>query len=322
MKYIDLHAHLDGSITPDIAKKLAELQGIAIEADDERLRDILSVPEDCESLNDFLKCFEYPLSLLQTSKGISAGVEYVLDDMKRVGTVYAEVRFAPQLHMQNGLSQGEVIEAALNGLNKSDIRANLILCCMRGSDNHDANMETVRMAYKYLVRDGGVVGLDLAGAEGLYPTSDYADIFAEAARLGIPFTIHAGEAAGADSVWAAVKMGASRIGHGVRIAGDARLMKLIREKGIWLEMCPTSNRITKAVEDMDSYPLRTYLDAGIKVTVNTDDCAIVRSDIAKEYDYAAELASLSDVELRGLFMNAVMAAFTTDEVKADLMKLL
>ena len=316
-KYIELHAHLDGSITLDIAKKLAAMQGISLAGDDE-LIDIISVSPTCDSLTEFLKCFDFPLSLMQTKESISEAVKLVLDDMAAVGVVYAEIRFAPQLHTAKGLTQEEVIIAAIDGLNdyllnKSDMKANLILCCMRGSDNENANIETVKLAGRYLYK--GVVGLDLAGAEALYPTSDYTRLFEQAAGLGIPYTIHAGEAAGADRVYTAIDMGAVRIGHGIRAVTDDKLVKLIRDKGICLEMCPTSNRITKAVDDMSQYPLREYIDRGIKVTINTDDLAIVRTDISKEFEYAKQLANLTEQEVYQLKCNAAEASFADDVTK-------
>ncbi len=318
-KFIELHAHLDGSITVDIARKLAALQGLKSDYTDEQLLDMISVPPECRSLTDFLKCFDFPLSLLQTKEAVSEAVRLVLKDMALEGVAYAEIRFAPQLHTAKGLSQREVIDSALDGLdnalNNSDIRANLILCCMRGKGNDEANEETVRLASEYISANRRVAALDLAGAEGLYPTENYKNIFKTAKDMGVPFTIHAGEAAGADSIRSAIEMGAARIGHGIRAYEDKDLMRLIRDKGICLEMCPTSNRLTGTVTDMENYPLREFLDFGIKVTVNTDDSAIVRTDIRSEFEYAAQLADLSDEEVHQIKINAVNASFADGEDK-------
>ena len=140
------------------------------------------------------------------------------------------------------MSQEEAIKAALEGLKRTSLKANLILCCMRGNGNDEANYETVELTKKYLVEDGGVTALDLAGAEALYPTSNYSNLFKRAREYGIPFTIHAGEADGAESVKYAIEFGAKRIGHGVRINEDKIVQDLVKKKGIFLEMCPTSNR--------------------------------------------------------------------------------
>ena len=320
-KYIDLHLHLDGAITVDIAKKLAAMQNIALPSEDEKeIEKLLSVPDDCASLNDFLKCFALPGSLMQTKDGLSAAVEMVLDDAGENGVIYAEIRFAPQLHTQGGMSQEDAVLAALDGLKKAKIKGNLILCCMRGEDNDAKNEETVELAKKYLVEDGGVVAIDLAGAEALFPTSKYRQLFAKAKEYGIPFTIHAGEADGAESVCLAIEYGAVRIGHGVRACEDAAVLELIRQRGVTLEMCPTSNRQTHAVEDMSDYPFMDYLQSGIKVTVNTDDPAIERTNIAKEYEYMEKNFALTAQQENILLENAVNAAFTSDAVKAKLKK--
>lgn len=317
--YIDLHLHLDGAITVKIAKELARLQGITLPAeDDDELRSLLSVPADCASLNDFLACFALPDSLMQTEVGLREAVRLVMDDALSQGVIYAEVRFAPQLHTDGGMTQEEAVLAAIDGSKQSMLKGNLILCCMRGEDNADANFETLELAKKYLVEDGGVVAIDLAGAEGLFPTKDYKDLFARAKEYGVPFTIHAGEADGADSICDAIGFGASRIGHGVRCYEDAALLELVKEKNIPFEMCPTSNRQTHAVVNMAGYPFMSYLEQGIKVTLNTDDPAIEGTTLAREYRYMEETFGLTQEQEKILLINAVEAAFTSESVKAEL----
>lgn len=316
-KYIDLHFHLDGSVTVDIAKRLAELQGIRLPAEsDSELEGLLSVPKECASLNDFLACFELPLSLLQSREGISECVFLEAEKIRSQGVIYAEIRFAPQLHRRSGLSQEGAVLAALDGLKRTQLKANLILCCMRGEGNEDENRETVGLAKKYLTEDGGVTAVDLAGAEALYPTSDYRGLFSAVKEYGIPFTIHAGEADGAESVRLAAEYGAARIGHGVRIREDEQVMAMIKEKGIALEMCPTSNCLTHAVEDMSGYPLTDYLGYGIKVTLNTDDMAICRTTLAEEFRYMEQAFALTAEQERIMLANSVNAAFTSEQTKA------
>ena len=315
-KYIDLHFHLDGAITVEIAKKLAELQGIELPTNSNRkLEKILSVSDDCEDLNEFLECFEQPLILLQTPEGIREAVRLIADKVKSQGVIYAEIRFAPQNHTEKGMSQEDVIKAALEGMKLTDLKMNLILCLMRGEGNEDENEETLMLAKKYLVTDSGVVAIDIAGAEGLFPTENYQTIFEKAYFTGVPFTIHAGEADGPESVRKAIGYGAKRIGHGVRSKEDPEVLQMIKDKGIFLEMCPTSNRLTKAVEDMADYPLIEYLDQGIKVTINTDDMGIERTTMAKEFKYMRKMFGLTPEQERILQNNAVDAAFTKTEVK-------
>ena len=318
-KYIDLHIHLDGAITLDIAKKLAKIQNITLPTNnDTELEKLLSVPDDCKSLDEFLKCFDFPSSLMQTKEGLSESVRLVADNIQSQGVIYAEFRYAPQNHKLKGMTQEESIQAALDGLKKTSLKANLILCFMRGDGNEAENEETLELAKKYLTKDGGVVGLDLAGAEGLYPTSKYKDLFGKAKEYGIPFTIHAGEAAGADSVKDALDFGAVRIAHGGRSGEDKDIINTLKNKGIAVEMSPTCSRLTHAVEDMTKYPFMEYLHNGIKVTLGTEDMGIERTTIAKEFEYMEKNYGLTYEEKKTLLLNSVDAAFTTDEVKKDL----
>ncbi len=317
--YVDLHLHLDGAVTPEIARLLAEAQHIQLPAEsDAELAALLTVPADCQSLNDFLKCFDLPLSLMQTREGLSEAVRLVADNVKSQGVAYAEIRFAPQFHTEKGMTQEDAVLAALDGLKKTDLKANLILCCMRGEGNDAQNDETLDLARKHLVEDGGVVAIDLAGAEALYPTAGYRGLFERAKAAGVPFTIHAGEADGPESVRAAVEFGATRIGHGVRSHEDPSVVELVREKGVTLEMCPTSNRQTHAVEDMSRYPLRDFLAKGVRVTLNTDDMGIEGTTLAEEFGYMERDFGLTAEEERTLLGNSVDAAFTSREVKAQL----
>ena len=321
-RYVDLHLHLDGALTPKIARRLAQIQKMELPEDEGELLRLLTVPEDCRSLNDFLKCFDLPLSLMQTPEGLSEAVRLVGDTILSQGVVYAEIRFAPQLHCTKGMTQEDAVKAALEGMKRTKLKVNLILCCMRGQGNEAQNEETLHLARKYLVEDGGVVAIDLAGAEALFPTKNYEKLFEKAREAGIPFTIHAGEADGPESVRLAVTYGARRIGHGIRMGEDPEVVELVRKRGIFLETCPTSNRQTHAVEDMTKYPLREYLRQGILVTVNTDDMGIEGTTLAEEFRYVEELLHLTREEKRTIVSNAVEAAFTSAEVKARLRKIL
>lgn len=320
-RYIELHLHLDGAITPGIARQLAALQNITLPCpDDDALLAALSVPENCESLNDFLACFALPLSLLQTPESLEEAAYLVLENLRSQGVVYAELRFAPQLHTQRGMTQRQAVQAAEEGLRRSGLPGGLILCCMRGGDTHAANLETVELARELLTETGGVVALDLAGAEALYPTSDYRREFELAARLQVPFTLHAGEAAGPESIRTAVELGARRIGHGVRWDGDEALLDLLRDREITLELCPTSNRQTRAVGDMRRYPLQEYLRRGLRATVNTDDMAISRTTLTAEFSYLERLTGLTAEQERQILRNAVQGAFTSEATREKLRK--
>ena len=197
---IDLHLHFDGSLLPRTVLELADEQGIKLPArEPDELKLFLTAPADCESLNEYLEKFDLPLLVLQTKEAIRKGMYTLASSLKEQGMLYAEIRFAPQLHTKKGLTQDQVVKAAILGLQEalagSFFKAKLILCCMRGTDNLEENLLTVRTAAAYLGR--GVAAVDLAGAEALYPTEDYEKVFALARELSVPFTIHAGEADGA-----------------------------------------------------------------------------------------------------------------------------
>ena len=229
---VDLHLHLDGSLSVDSVKELMQIQGIKNCYSDSELLEKLQVSDGCRDLNEYLEKFDFPITLLQTKEALETASYNLLEELKAQGLIYAEIRFAPQFHTSKGLSQEQVVKAVIDGMRKSELNANLILCCMRGENNHDENIETVSVAKKFLKK--GVAAIDLAGAEGLFPTSDYKDVFELASELGIPFTIHAGEAAGFTSVEAAVEYGAVRIGHGVRSVESEDLLKKLSDKGIAL----------------------------------------------------------------------------------------
>ncbi len=290
-KYIDLHLHLDGSLSPETAKELCRMQNFEIP---DNLISLLKCPEDCRNLNDYLRCFEFPLTLLQTEDAITYAVERLCYE---TDYRYCEIRFAPQLHTRLGLTEKQVIEAAIRGL-KENYR--LILCCMRGGKNE----ETVRLCSDFMGK--GVVALDLAGAEALYPTRDYKHLFEMAQRMDIPYTIHAGEADAPVSIRDAINMGASRIGHGVRAIEDLSVMRLLADKKIPLEMCPTSNLNTRVISDIRDYPIKKYMDMGIIVTVNSDNMSVSNTDVKKELKLINDTFGI-DEDL--LLKNATKAAF-------------
>lgn len=306
---IDLHLHLDGSLTPAYIIREAKKQGLSLPTWDEtELQEYLCAPADCRNLNEYLEKFDLPCSVLQTEEALTEAVADLCMRLKEQGLCYAEIRFAPQLHLQKGLTQSQVTEAAAKGLLcDGEFQAKLILCCMRMGDNEEANMETIRTAEKYLGK--GVVAADLAGAEALFATEKFENIFQEAMKRQVPFTIHAGEADGPESIREALKLGAKRIGHGVRCMEDAALVAYLQEHQIPLEVCPTSNFQTRAVKG--TYPLKEMLEKGLCVTLNTDNMTVSDTTLEKEFQTARTLLGLSEQEIQTLKENAVKAKFAT-----------
>lgn len=314
----DLHLHLDGAISPQSARVLAQMQGIALPEDDGELLSLLSLSGNCSDLEEFLSVFAFPCSLLRTEDAIRCAVETLLRELKSQGVMYVEIRFAPQILTSGDLTQEQAVLAAIEGMRGGAIPANLILCCMRESGLSEQNWKTAELAVKYLGK--GVAALDLAGSESAFPTEGFRDIFSFACEKGVPFTIHAGEAVGAQNVWAALSLGTNRIGHGIRSGEDKNLLAELANRNIPLEMCPTSNLMTASVPSLAEWPLRTYLDAGIAVTINTDDPAIERTDIKREFRLLADAFALSKEEIRQLLVNSVRASFANDALKQTLLQ--
>ncbi|WP_418489532.1 adenosine deaminase [Frisingicoccus sp.] len=302
--FIDLHVHLDGSLSFDMARELANIQGMEIKSEKE-LKKLMVAPKDCRDLNDYLTKFDYPLKLLQTEKAITYSVYELLKIQKLQGLVYSEIRFAPQLHTRKGLSQEQIVAAALRGT--QGFSCGLILCCMRGANNQTMNLETLEAAEKYMGK--GVVALDLAGAEALFPTENFEELFRKAGKKGIPFTIHAGEAAGPESIWKALEFGASRIGHGVRCLEDKVLVQRLAQDQIPLELCPTSNMNTKVFDNITRYPIMRFLDEGIKVTINTDNMTVSNTTLRKEFQLVSDTFRLNKTEIERLMKNAAESIF-------------
>ena len=310
---VELHLHLDGSLRPETVWELAKEQGVELPAKSaEEVKYKMEVPEDCKTLEEYLERFDLPLLVLQRADAIERVTFELVEDLANEGVDYAEIRFAPQLSVNGGLTQDEVVEAAIRGAERGmkmypQIRVGLILCCMRGADNEELNMQTVETAKKYL---GDVVcAVDIAGAEGLFPTENFAPVFAKVREYGIPMTIHAGEAAGPDSMKTALSFGTKRIGHGVAAINDPELIKRLIDENVTLEVCVTSNYHTKVVPAIRMHPIHKLLEAGVHVTVNSDNRTCSRTTLQKEKDVLKEELGFTDEEIEKMQEYAWEARF-------------
>ena len=309
----ELHLHLDGSLRPETVWELAKEQGIRLPAESaEEVKYKMEVPEDCRTLEEYLERFDLPLLVLQRADAIERVTYELVEDLAKEGVDYAEIRFAPQLSVNGGLTQDEVVEAAIRGAERGmktypEIRVGLILCCMRGADNEALNMQTVETAKKYL---GPVVcAVDIAGAEGLFPTENFAPVFAKVREYGIPMTIHAGEAAGPDSMKTALSFGTKRIGHGVAAINDPELIRRLIDENVTREVCVTSNYHTKVVPAIEMHPIHKLLDEGVHVTVNSDNRTCSRTTLQKEKEVLKEQLGFSDEEIEKMQEYAWEARF-------------
>ncbi|MFD0670611.1 adenosine deaminase [Cohnella sp. GCM10027633] len=322
MPKVDLHVHLDGSISPETLIALAGFQGMPLPTyDPERLLPYMQVGEQCcENLAEYLTKFDFVLPFLQTGDALAFVATEAVRQAAEHGTRYIEIRFAPQLHRHKGLSADESIRHVIRGLNigarQYGVKSRTIAICMR---HHDiaANLEVIEAAAMY--KDQGLVAVDLAGNEAAYPAALFREVFERAGELGIPVTIHAGEAAGPDNIQEAItRLGASRIGHGVRLQEDERVLALVRDRRIPLELCPTSNIQTRAVGGWEDYPIRDYMARGLLVTVNTDNPGVSGTTITREYAALVERFGFSPREVAELILNGVEAAFLEGNEKEEL----
>lgn len=305
--WIDLHLHLDGSISIKTARKLAEIQGIALPEDDEELRQRMSITEECRDLNDYLGRFDLACSLLMTREGLYVCAKEFLKELEEQGLQYAEIRFAPQHSMSQTLTQYEAAEAVLQAIRESSMPCGLILSMMRHDTTHRKNMETVEVAEA--LHGKGVVAVDLAGAEALFPTYTFHEEFAAVRAAGIPLIVHAGEAAGAQSVREAIEAGAVRIGHGVRALEDPSVVQQLVERQITLELCPTSNLNTGIFTSYKEYPLRRLMEAGVRVSINTDNMTVSNTTLRREWDHMIRAFRLTDEEIAKIVSDTQKAAF-------------
>ncbi len=311
-----LHIHLDGSLRPRTVYNWLKEKGKDVTL--EQVQKALMVKKDCRDLNEYLEKFDLPLEVLQNEENIEQATYELFEDLAKQNVIYAEVRFAPSLHIKEGLKYEQIVESAIRGMNKAKekygIEGGLLLCCMRGEDNTISNLKTVSASKKYMRK--GVIGLDLAGAEALYPTSDYEDIFKVAKANNIPFTIHAGEAAGAESIKKALEYGAKRIGHGVRCLEDDNLVSELIRREIPLEVCPISNLQTKATGE--KHPIEELYRKGIKVTINPDNDTVSNTNIVEEYKWVLENTNLTVKDIIAMNEYAIRGAFIPPTKKAEL----
>lgn len=322
---IELHCHLDGSVRPETMYELLTQQGenIGIKSIQEFER-LVRVEEECESLNEYLKKFSYPLKVMQSKENIERISYELLEDLSKENVKYVEIRFAPFLHMNKDLTFDEVVESVLRGMNRArkdfNILSNAILICMR-HDSLDKSIKVVEYGEKYLGK--GVVAVDLAGNEQDFPPEIHREAFQLAYEKGYKITIHGGETGIVENIPKSIEfLHATRIGHGIAAIKDPRVMELLKEKNIFLEMCPTSNLQTKAVDSIENYPIKTYLKEGIGVTVNTDNTTVSNTSLYKEYMLLIDKLDFTIEEILKLIDNGVEAAYISKEEKVALRKII
>lgn len=334
---VSLHDHLDGGLRPSTIIELATDAGLELPASDAtQLDEWVRANADSGNLVDYLATFAVTLSVMQSAENLERIAREFVEDLIADGVVYAEVRWAPELHLECGMTMPEAIEAVQRGIDagvaqsRADgrpIQVHQLLCAMRQNDRAD---EIADLAIAY--RHKGVAGFDIAGPEAGFPASRLASAFAKLDEAWIPRTIHAGEADGIGSIESALMDGrALRLGHGVRITDDLHIVESdnstqvhagdlaqwVRDRRIALEMCPTSNVHTNAFErfgsTIDEHPFDMLYQLGFAVTVNTDNRLMSGTSLSREI---ANLADIFDYTLDDVLqwqLNASEAAFLPAE---------
>jgi len=336
-----LHDHLDGGLRPQTIIEIAETvgyQGLPA-TDAEALGQWFRDSADSGSLERYLETFDHTLAVMQTVDGLQRVARECVEDLAGDGVVYAEIRYAPEQHLQAGLSLEDVVEAVSEGFRQGEkraadaghpIRVTALLTAMRHAAK---STEIAELVVRY--RDQGVAGFDIAGAEAGFPPTRHLDAFEYLRRENAHFTIHAGEAFGLPSIWEAIQWcGADRLGHGVRIVDDlsvgdlpytadparfsaadpaevslGRLSSYVRDRRIPLEMCPSSNLQTAAADSIAHHPITLLKRLKFRVTVNTDNRLMSGTSMSREMGLLVAEAGWTVEDLRWVTINAMKSAF-------------
>ena len=276
---IELHLHLDCSLSYEVVKQLDP--SISLMA----YQEAFIAPPKCTDLADFILRALKGVDLMQTATALRLVTLDLFRQLKADNVIYAEIRFAPLLHIEGGLSPKEVVsivnEAVTEGIAATGVEAGLILCTLR----HYAevqSMETVQLVKDF--QGTNVVGFDIAADEAGFPIDNHLKAFQFAQDHGLNITAHAGEAKGAESVWETLQhFHPSRVGHGVRSIEDPELIAFLQEKNIHLEVCPTSNVQTNVVDEIKNHPADKIYQSGVSMSINTDARTIANVTLASEY---------------------------------------
>lgn len=348
-----LHDHLDGGLRPETIVELSEqigYEGLPA-ADAESLRRWFVDSASSGSLERYLETFDQTLAVMQNVEGLRRAAREAVEDLAADGVVYAELRYAPEQHLRDGLSLDQVVEAVEEGVREGEeaaagagrrIHADTLLTAMRHAAN---SREIAELTIRH--RDAGVAGFDIAGAEAGFPPSRHLDAFEYLRRENAHFTIHAGEAFGLPSIWEAIQWcGAERLGHGVRLVDDLRLdgrpvtevekpyalwsaeeiarvefgplATYVRDRRIPLEMCPSSNVQTGAAPTIAQHPATLLLRLRYRVTVNTDNRLMSGTSMSHEMDLLVEQAGWGLADLRRVTVDAMKSSFLRYDLRRDI----
>jgi adenosine deaminase len=317
---VELHVHLDGSLRLktllELAKQLPPDRRFPGTVD---LRKAV-IPRSRGSLEEYLRCFEYTIAVLQTAEALERAAYELCEDAAKENVIYIEIRFGPLLHTEGGLSPRDVVHAAVEGCRRAKdafgIQAGILLIALR-NESTERSMEVAQLAAQF--REKGVAGFDLAGPErGFSPTVHRAAI--ELAHdADVPVTLHAGEGCCPEHIKEAIDLGAARIGHGVHLFKIPVVEQRVAKLRIPLEVCPTSNlQVSGFMKSYADHPLKRYLDLGIPITLNTDNRLMSQIDLTHEYSAVTSAFSLKRDDVKRIVLTGIEAAFAPESIKETL----
>ncbi|MGX7329013.1 adenosine deaminase [Enterococcus bulliens] len=313
----ELHCHLDGSIRPETLQQIARVQHLPIEEDLALVREKMQASKTCQNLEEYLVCFDYVLPYLQTKEALRMAAFDVMEQAANDGVVYLEIRFAPSLSMEKGLSVSETLRAVAQGIKEAQERyaiiGNILVCGMRNTLPTQVNEIFTQVLAQ---GEEKVVGFDLAGPE----VDGFALDFKETLQLidheNVQLTLHAGECGCTKNIHQAIESGAKRIGHGISLAKN--LDRLPAE--VCIEGCPTSNIQTQAIESYEQYPIRQWLEREIVFCLNTDNRTVSNTTLTNEYYQITKTHHLTEAEFRLINRQGIIHAFTSEEIKAEILQ--
>jgi adenosine deaminase len=306
---VELHLHIDCSLSFAFVSKY--VPGITLE----EYSKTYNAPVNCCSLIDYLACAQAAIQLMQSREQLYDATMDVIQQLEADQVIYAELRFAPLQHLHLGLTPDEVVEVCLSAMEdyEGNVKVRLLLCTLRHFSKEESDA-TADLVIKYHNR--GVVGLDLAADEAGYGLENHQNAFDKVNHAGISCTSHAGEACGPASVWETIeKLSAKRIGHGIRSVEDQDLLEKLKEGDIHLEICPTSNHMTRVFPETIDYPVNHLLLHDVSFGINTDGRAISNVTLAAEYKWLHEVKGWSLQDMFKVNVNAIHAAFIPEMEK-------
>lgn len=318
----ELHCHLDGSMRVETILDLAKSRGVRLPTTDPAKLRAMLVQDNVTNLVEYLKAFDITLSVLQDYEALRRCAYELVEDCAKENVIYLEVRYAPILHQQKGMTLASIVDAVLEGLRDGErdfgVKTGLIICAMRMSDpKYSVQMAELCVAYKHR----GVVAFDLAGAEAGNPAIDHREAFQLILRNNVNITIHAGEAYGPESIGQALHAcGAHRLGHAVRLKEDGDLLNYVCDHRIPLEICLKSNVQTGATPDVRFHPLRMYYDYGMRTVICTDNRLMSGTTVTDEFMLAHTELGFTLEEIKDLIVYGFKSAFLHHKEKVELLQ--